>query len=170
MNLYYSIDDLSLDDGPIIVNMIVERADGKQFAASQASDAVVEEFDIQGLVDAAEYDNMKRRMHAERIDRYQAEVENVSEREKALVTDLESLKGENLRLTYELEECRRDRDEHYLNWKNVRSELDGFWRVEVERRLETIVKLQKEVCQLTEERDELKARLEASEKALKGES
>ena len=89
MNVYYSIDDLDLDDGPIIVNMIVERANGQQIVSSLAPDAVVERDEL-----------------------------------KAQLKDLESVKASNLQSAYELEECRRVRNEHYGNFNRVRDERD----------------------------------------------
>lgn len=214
MNVYYNIDDLNLEDGPIIVNMIIERANGQQSVSSLAPDAVVEEFDIQGLVDSAEVEDLKRCLRIARKSRDDAwaqasHLENVKE---SLVTDLERAKSANLRLTSELEDCKRVRDEHYHNYNGARGEvaelsgklreLRNDWqsaRVDVTQLSGTIDELRKEIFQLTEERDrfsiellrhklvcnktlkdsyeaacreryELKAKLEAAEKALRGES
>lgn len=155
MNVYYNIDDLDLSDGPVIVNMIIERANGQQIVSSLAPDAVVEEFNIQGLVDSAEV---------------------LREEVKGLVTDLEWVKGANLRLTAELEECRRVRDQHYHNLKSAREKKASL----VEERDSLSLELRhyklafedlkgayKAVCR---ERDELKAERADEEKYIRSES
>lgn len=97
MNVYYSIDDLNLSDGPVIVNMIIERENGQQSVSSLAPDAVVEEFNLQGLVDAAEVEQLK--------------------------AELEECKIANLRMTSELGRRARDRDEFYRIYKTTRDEI-----------------------------------------------
>ena len=171
MNLYYSIDDLSLDDDPIIVNMIVERANGQQIVSSLAPDAVVEEFDIQRLVDVAEHAETERRMHSERIDRYQAEVEleELKRVRDALYRDYNSALADKKSLIEKVDELEGQCSKLAKQRDKLRDKLqqaDSEIQYKLAR-FEILKDTHKAVC---DERDELKARLEASEKALKGES
>lgn len=169
MNVYYSIDDLDLSDGPVIVNMNIERANGQQIVSSPAPDAVVEEFDLQGLVDSAEdveslcAQRDKLSLECDKLKAKLEEAENsYRDRVANLVTDLEWFKRSNWQLRAELKECERVSDNNYRNLKIAREdgkslrEQRDHWSLECDKlyaKLEEAENSHEAACR---ERDELK--------------